>query len=415
MNLVERHIIKPTSSRYRELDSICLLSKNLYNQALYRIKQEYLTSGKVVRYNDLEKGFRENGQVDYTALPNNSSQQILMVLDKNIKSYFGLLKRWKKSKTSLSGCPKFPNYKDKERGRNLVIFTINQFKIKAGGVIYFPKKSGLSPIKTTIREGIQQVRVLPQASCYVIEVVYTVADVEMRSGDINASIDLGLNNLAAVTFSNSSDSLLINGRGIKSVNQYYKKRRSELQSDLMRKHGKKSSNAILRLTRKRNDKVRDLLHKSSRLVVNELINRGVSELVVGLNKEWKQGINIGSRSNQSFSSVPHSEFIEQLRYKCALAGINVITNEESYTSKTSAIDLEPMEKQDVYAGKREKRGMFRSKDGLRINADVNGSLNIGRKVFGDEYARAYLADRGYGRYPVRLNPDKCIRKTSLLG
>ncbi len=408
MKLVERHIISKNHKSFNLVDKICFLSKNLYNAALYHIKQEYQLSGKMIRYNELEKAFRLSKQSDYFALPNNSSQQTLMLLDKNMKSYFNLLKKYKKSKTLLSGCPKFPKYKDKIKGRNIIIFTCNQFKLK-DGFIHFPKKSNLLPFKTLVGENkIQQVRIIPHASCYVIEVVYEKKEKELIKNNNKASIDLGLNNLAALTFNNNIQSYLVNGRGIKSVNQYYNKKKANLQSDLKKRHNKNNSKKITHLTNKRNNKIKDYLHKSSRFVVNKLKENNISELVVGLNKEWKQSINIGKQNNQAFCTIPHTEFIEQLKYKCQLEGINVLVNEESYTSKTSALDLEPVHKQEIYVGKRLKRGMFKSKEGIIINADINGSLNIGRKVFGDEFIKEFIINRGYGYYPIRVNSDKYI-------
>lgn len=408
MKIVERHIISKNHKSFDFIDKLCFLSKNLYNAALYHIKQEYQQSGKMIRYNDLEKIFRLSKQSDYFALPNNSSQQILMLLEKNLKSYFCLLKKYKKSKILLSGCPKFPKYKDKIKGRNIIIFTCNQFRLKDGN-IHFPKKSNLLPIKTLIcNNKIQQIRIIPQQSCYVIEVVYQKKEKELIKNNNKASIDLGLNNLVALSFNNTIQSYLINGRGIKSINQYYNKKKASLQSDLKKRHNKNSSKKIIQLTNKRNNKIKDYLHKSSRFVVNKLKENNISELVVGLNKEWKKSINITGQNNQAFCMIPHTGFIEQLKYKCQLEGISVLIKEESYTSKTSALDLEPTQKQEKYVGKRIKRGMFKSKEGILLNADINGSLNIGRKAFGDEFVKGFIADRGYGYYPIRVNSDKYV-------
>ena len=404
MNLTERHIINPNHHIYDNIDNMCFLSKNLYNAVLFYIKQHYLETGKVLRFNEIDKYFRESKQHDYHQLPNNTSQQIMMVLDRNIKSYFALLKKWKKDNKSLNGCPKFPKYKHKTKGRNLLVFTSNQFKIKNGNQIFFPKKSGIPPIITKIKDtsSIKQVRIVPQNSCYVVEVVYEVQEKEFVNNENKASIDLGVNNLATVTFNNSKDSLIINGKPLKSNNQFYNKQKAKLQSDLEKRHNKKSSNRLNRLHNNRNNKINDYIHKSSRKVVDYLISNNISEVVVGYNKEWKQNLNLGSRTNQNFSSIPYNKFIEQLVYKCKLVGINVIKREESYTSKCSAIDNEPLCKKEVYYGRRVKRGMYKTKDGIKLNADVNGSLNIGRKVFGDGFVEKYRTDRGYGYYPVKV-------------
>jgi IS605 OrfB family transposase len=145
-------------------------------------------------------------------------------------------------------------------------------------------------------------------------------------------------------------------------------------------------------------------------VVDLLVKQDISELVIGYNKEWKQNVSIGKKNNQNFCSIPHQRFIEQLKYKCLLKGINVLINEESYTSKCSALDKETIKFHENYVGERVYRGLFKSKEGKYLNADINGSLNIGRKVFGDSYVDEhlcsldnYLTDRGYVYYPIKVN------------
>jgi len=155
-----------------------------------------------------------------------------------------------------------------------------------------------------------------------------------------------------------------------------------------------------KLTEKRNNKVKDLLHKKSRQLVNKLKEDRIKNLVIGYNKEWKNGINLGRKTNQTFVSIPYTRFIDMIKYKCTLEGINVIINEESYTSKCSALDLEPVKKQEVYLGRRIKRGLFKTSNGILINSDINGALNIGRKVFGDDYFNP--ANRGFVLNPVKI-------------
>jgi putative transposase len=218
MILVERHIVAKGKKQFKEVDDLCFLSKNLYNAALYHIRQEYFSSGRIIRYHELEKHFKESNQPDYRPLPIHSSQQTLLLLDRNLSSFLSLLKRWKKAPSSLPGCPKFPRYKHKTKGRNVVAFTYAQVRIK-NGLIYFPKKSGLAPLKTNLTS-LKQVRLIPQASCYVMEVVYEGKAKERIQNGNKASIDLGVNNLATLTFNNSNKSYLINGRPLKSINQY---------------------------------------------------------------------------------------------------------------------------------------------------------------------------------------------------
>jgi putative transposase len=341
---------------------------------------------------------------NYRALPIHTSQQTLLQLDKNIKSFLGLLKKWKRDPSSLLTCPRFPRYKHKTKGRNVVLFTYQQVRIK-NGLIYFPQKTGLAPLKTK-QTHLKQVRIVPQASCYAVEVVYEGKPKEMILTGNKASIDLGVNNLATLTFNNSNKSYLINGRPLKFINQYYNKKKATLQSQLKKRHERHESHQTSKLTQKRNHKINDYLHKSSKILVEKLKENQVSQLVIGYNKAWKQNISIGKVNNQKFVSIPFFKFVEQLRYKCLLEGIQVLTQEESYTSKCSALDREPIKKHQCYQGRRIKRGLFISREGKLINADVNGSLNIGRKAVGDEYASIFSTNRGYGYYPVSITPHK---------
>lgn len=180
--------------------------------------------------------------------------------------------------------------------------------------------------------------------------------------------------------SNVTKPFIINGKPLKSINQYWNKERARLQSLL---GDKKTSKRIQSITNKRNNKVKDYLHKSSRKLVDFLVSNNISTLVVGYNEEWKQGVNLGKRNNQSFVFIPYYTLIEQLEYKCRLEGINFILTEESYTSKCSFLDNEEVCKHEKYLGKRIKRGLFKSKEGKLINADLNGSLNILKKVVGE--------------------------------
>jgi len=240
----------------------------------------------------------------------------------------------------------------------------------------------------TRKTNIQQCRIVPKLDSYVIEIVYNVGDVKEKEDNKKyCGVDIGLNNLATLS-SNDREykAKIINGRPLKSINQYYNKKLAYYKSILEKRNGKKSSNRTSRLTNKRNNKVNDYLHKASRYIVNDLVNSGINTIVIGNNKEWKQEINIGSKNNQNFVSIPHSTFIQKIEYKARLEGIRVIITEESYTSKCSFLDLEEMVKKEVYLGKRVKRGLFVSSKGVKINADLNGSYNIIRKVSSEAFA-----------------------------
>jgi IS605 OrfB family transposase len=400
MRLVEKHIIKDGHRNFDELDKVCFLSKNLYNKANYLIRQQFIHSGKWIRYHQLQKTLQSGNDGDYTALPRKVSQQVLMLLDKNWKSFFKAIKVWKSDKSKFTGKPKLPRYKHKTKGRNLVIYTIQAIskKKQKNGIISL---SGTHIQIQTKQTHTQQVRVIPGNRQYVIEIIYNKKEVELKHLDKTkiAGIDLGLNNLATVTSNQNIRPLLINGRPLKSMNQYYNKKKALYQSFV----AGKSSNRIRKLTNKRNRKVDNYLHHASRYIVGHLINYGIGTVVIGQNKQWKTEINIGCRNNQNFVSIPHLKLFQMIQYKCQLVGIDIITTEESYTSKCSFIDFEPIQKHETYSGKRKYRGLFVSGNGTKINADCNGSGNIIRKEFPNAFADGI---EGVVVHPIRITPYK---------
>lgn len=239
-----------------------------------------------------------------------------------------------------------------------------------------------------------------------MEVVYEVKDTDiLYDNNRYAGIDLGINNLATIT-SNVSQSYIVNGRPVKSINQYYNKVKSNLQSKLK---DKLTSKKIQKLTFKRNCKIKDYFHKSTSYIVNQLVSDSINTVVIGQNKDWKQDINIGSKNNQSFTSIPHNMFTNMLKYKCRLNGINIVCIEESYTSKSSFLDSDPIlslkDKKVNFSGQRIKRGLYRSSNGSIINADVNGSFNILRRFVLKEVGDVSLlpADRGFVFNPIRIS------------
>src|ERR1035437_765480 len=403
MILVEQHIINKANSCWKQFDNLCFLSKNLYNASLYLSKQNYLESGKVLRYDDFERIFRESKNPDYFGLLTTSSQQILRVFDKNVKSFFSLLKKDKKKKRSLNGCPQFPKYKDKIKGRNIMIFAgANQIRFRNNFII-FPTKLNIKSFKTNILEGskINEVRIIPKSNCYVLEIVYEKLEKEIVLNNNKSAIDLGINNLITLTTNTLLNPLIISGKPIKSINQYYNKKKGQEQSRLKKNHNKNTSNSLINFTTKRNNKIKDYLHKSSRIIVNYLKENQITSLVVGYNKEWKQNVNLGKKNNQNFVNIPYDKLLSMLDYKCKLEGIEYIEREESYTSICSSLDNEEIKKQEIYLGKRIKRGLFKSQTGKLINSDVNGSLNIGRKEFGDSYFNN-STNRGLVFNPIKI-------------
>jgi len=313
------------------------------------------------------------------------SQQILMILDKNWKSFFEAVKAYKVDDSKFTGRPKLPQYKDKVKGRNILVYTIQAISSKQlkKGII---KLSGTNIlIKTQVNpERLCQVRLVPKSDSYVIEVIYNEPEstVEQIQKEAVASIDLGLNNLVALTSNQSVFTpLLINGRPLKSLNQFYNKRKAQLQSQL--KGSSKTSSRIQSLTRWIDQKVDNYLHCSSRLIINILVARKIGTLVIGKNLQWKSEISLGKQTNQNFVSVPHARLIEMLEYKAELVGITVLQQEESYTSKANFLALDPIPvygkagTNDVaFSGKRIKRGLYKTSADQLINSDVNAAYNI---------------------------------------
>lgn len=404
MKLVEQHIVLKSNSNWKRIDELCFLSKNLYNSALYETKKEFKETGKFLRYKQLESYLKNKTEYnDYRTLTPVTAQQTLLLLDKNLKSYFALLRKWKKNKKSLSGCPQFPKYKHKTKGRNPIILTASNSLRCDGDTIIFPNALKLNSIKTKIKntESIKQLRIIPRSSHYVIEIIYEVETSPIISSSNYAAIDLGINNLMTLVKNNSDNPIIINGKPLKSMNKYWNKLKGKEQSHLQKNWNKKSSNKLNGINLKRNNKVKDYLHKSSRFIVDYLIKNQISILVVGYNTNWKTEVDLGKRLNQTFVQIPYLTLLNQLKYKCAMAGIELIVSKEHYTSKCSAFDREPICKRESYVGQRTKRGLFLTSSGFKINADVNGAFNIGRKVIGDEFIPA---DIGLVVNPIKVTP-----------
>lgn len=378
MQLVEQHIIKKSDPLYKELDKMCFLSKNLYNQSLYRVRQYYFENKKYLTYANNVNCLTQEQQVDYISLPRKVSQWVCKQVDQNFKSFFASLKS-----KNVNHKVRIPQYLDKN-GRNILIFTnqaISQKELKQG----YLKLSGCENKIKVLHNNVQQVRVIPQANRYMIEIIYSIPDVEYKTNVNYVGIDLGLNNLATVG-GNTIAPIIINGRPLKSINQFYNKKLSKLKSrqDLC-KNKTVNKKKIQTLTNKRNNKIKDYLHKASRILVNQLVSNDISTIVIGHNKEWKQDINIGKQNNQKFVQIPFNTFIHMITYKAQMKGIKVIQREESYTSKCSFMDYEVICKHEKYKGNRIKRGLYKTQTGRLINADLNGALNILKKEISNAF------------------------------
>ena len=229
----------------------------------------------------------------------------------------------------------------------------------------------------------QQVRVIPKENGkLIIEIIYEQECKNKKNNDRIASIDLGIDNIVSMVTSDGN-ATLYNGKQIKSINQWMNKIISKAKSECEKINKCKTSKKIKRLYEKRENIMNDLFHKLSKDIVNKLDEKEIGTLVVGYNKEWKQGVNLGHKTNQAFVQIPFNGFIEKLKYKCELLGIDFILQEESYTSKCDSLAKEEIVKHEIYFGRRVKRGLFQSSTKKLINADINGALNIMRKVVGD--------------------------------
>lgn len=397
MILVERHTISRNHKHWQEIDNLSFLSKNLYNAANYICRQYFFKSSKKYSLPDLYKLTKD--LVDYRALPTKVSKQIIKRLVSTWTGYFEARKEWKKNPSKFLGEPRIPKYKDKTKGRNTVIY-YHESVYKAGlkkGICHLSMSDIKIPTKI---DKVVEVRLVPRPTCYVVEIVYEKEEEKQSNSPYIAGIDLGLTNLVALTSNQPGfRPMLINGRPLKSVNQFYNKIKSKLQSILGEE--RKSSKRIQTITAYRNNYANNYLHNTSRTIVNLLKATDIGTLVIRKNENWKQNLNIGKKNNQSFIQISHARLIDQITYKCQLAGILVVVTEESYTSKCSALDLEPIQKHSTYVGKRVKRGLFKSAIGIFLNADCNGSANIVRKVFPNAFANGIAS---VAVTPIKVQP-----------
>ena len=370
IQLTQQIQISDKSSKFAQLDELCFLSKNLYNVALYHIRQYYKETGKYLSYYELAKKLSDSNNLDYRAMPcAQSAQQVLRQVDSQYKAFYAAIK----SKKMQGKKVRLPKYKDKENGRNIFVYT-NQCAKVYNGIVYLKTKQGTLSFKTVAYK-IQQVRLVPKANHIVVEIIYNKECEAKQDNSRYASIDLGLDNLCTIT-SNTTQSIIVDGKCLKSINHHYNKTKAKLQSKL--KQGKHSSKRISSLTLRRNRKVKDYMHKVSRKIVEYMEANSLNTLFVGKNVGWKDSINLGKTNNQNFVSIPYNMLIQMLEYKCKIAGINIVIVNEAYTSKCSFLDKEKICRHDSYVGRRVKRGLFISSSSIMINADVNGSMNIMR-------------------------------------
>ncbi len=410
MKLVERHVITKNHPFWSEIDHKAFLSKNLFNLANYYYRQYFFEYQKKLNFTELYHQVSKSD--DYQALPTKLSKQIIRRLDQSWTSYFAALREWKKQPNKFLGKPKIPKYKHKTKGRNILPYPKKSIYKKAlkKGICHLSMSEIEIPTSQT---EIIEARIVPKSSCYIIEIVYEKSE-EITENKQVAGVDLGVNNLIAVTTNQTGISpLLIKGRPLKAINTFYNKQRSCLQSQLKTNHNQSNSPKLKKLTHKRNCRVENYLHTASKRVIDWCVNHEIGILIIGHNQTWKQEVKLGKKNNQQFVNIPHYRLIEMLTYKAQLIGIKVIITEESYTSQSSCLDGDKLpkygEKKPKFSGKRVTRGLYKTRGNKLLNADVNGSLNIIKKVIPDVFDQGI---KGLPFNPVVVDP---LRTTKLSG
>ena len=432
MLLTEQHIIKSNDWRYEPLIQLLQLSNNIANTAHYVIRQHYFhvtgqnytediasdAKFKYVNYLSMDRILKDTKNKCYRNLPANTAQEVLKAVDRQWHSFFELMQLFKEGK--LENRPSIPHYR-KKGGTFLVVYNAMTFKSQKSfnrdGSFKLPKCK--IPLQIINFKTCKQVRIILKTNYIVIENIYESEVKEIKADNKRyLSIDLGINNLATCV-SNVSRSFIIDGKYIKSVNQFYNKEVARLKSILENSKQGKTSRRIQRLGEKRHFIIKDYFHKASRFIINYCVENDINTIVIGKNKQWKNECNIGSVNNQNFVQIPHNLLVSMLTYKAQLVGINVVEQEESYTSKCSFFDNDYIPTYGVdddklqSTGRRVKRGCYKTSTGFKFNADVNGSLNILRKCLNVLVDREVSseeiisqASRGLVVNPVRLRFDK---------
>jgi putative transposase len=375
MQLAEQHIIRRGDKRFAVLDEACFHAKNIYNAALYQLRQQWFAEGRCMSYTQQEKRFKQKDLLPDQVLPMKVVQHVLKNLHHDWDSFWAASSEYAVHPEKFKVRPRLPHYKEKTKGRTTIIFTdqaISRVALQKRAVVL----SGLNVSIKTRQRHVDQVRVVPHSSHYTVEVVYSKSVEKVVLDDtLYAGVDIGVDVLAALTSNKPGFApILVNGRPLKALNQFYNKCKAALQSDLP--ESVYTSHRLQALTFARNRRIDSLLHLVSAYIVAVLVREGIGTLVIGKNDGWKQDVDMGKRGNQNFVNIPHARFIDMLTYKAQMVGIKVTLTQESHTSKCSFLDREPICHHDKYMGKRIQRGLFRADDGRTIQADLNASYNI---------------------------------------
>ena len=392
MLLVESHIINES----KELNELTFKCKNLYNKANYILRNEFISTGKYISKFDMFTVCKDIEE--YKCLPVRIARGVLRTLDGNWQSFFSCIKKWRSNKQLFKAKPNLPKYLPKNGKFTALFYETAILKPKNGKIGLSSLKLRI-PVQTTGK--LIEVQVVPiKTNKFKINIIYDFKEQPLKKDNKQyCSVDLGLNNLMTITSNKAGiKPIVVNGRPLKSINQFYNKQKSNYQSTLPK--NVKTSKRIQKLTFKRDCKINDYLHKSTDFLVKFCLQNELNTLVIGYNEQWKQGVNIGRVNNQNFVQIPYYKVIQMLTYKCEKHGIIFKTNEESYTSKCSFLDNEEITKHEVYVGKRIKRGLFQSANNTLINADVNGSYNILKKAIPNAFVDGI---EGVAVHPYRVN------------
>lgn len=394
MFLTQSNVIRHLSKdEYAMLAEMCRYSNNLYNVALYNIRQYYFSEKKFLTY---ESNYHEcKVNENYGLLQAGVAQQTLKVADRSFKSFFNLIKKAKSGEYRFQDI-KIPHYRDKG-GMFVLVLSTNAINIK-DGFLQIPMSRAFSKahagklIKITFPERladkkIKEVRIIPifKGQYFKIQYVYEQAEQNLNLSQDNAlAIDIGLENFATC-ITTIGTSFIMDGRKLKSINQYWNKRKAQLQS-IADKQKNKSTKLIQCITTKRNNRAKDYVRKTAKYIVNYCINNNIGTIICGYNSDFKRSINLGKMTNQQFTQISFGSLREQLSSLCEQYGMRYIEQEESYTSKASFLDLDEIPVYNPeqpytgkFSGKRIHRGLYRYSDGRIANADLNGAANIMNK------------------------------------
>ena len=390
MYLTLKQQVKHLSKKeFKNLKYLCHIAKNLKNQAIYNVRQHYFKNKKYLSYNENYKMLKNSE--NYMNLNSNMAQQILKEVDESFKSFFALLKLTKNGQYNSK--IKLPNYLAKDGFTTLIIGFV---RLK-DDMLIVPYSNSFKKTHQEVKvklpsvlkdKKIKEIRIIPKQHSRYFEIQYTyeVKEIQRELNKENVlGIDLGIDNLCTCV-TNAGASFIIDGRKLKSINQYYNKINAKLQSIKDKQKIERTTLRQKRITRKRNNRINDYLSKAARTIVNYCLNNDIGKLVLGYNEDFQRNSNIGSINNQNFVNIPYGKLRDKLIYLCKLYGIEFKLQEESYTSKASFFDRDKIPIYDkenlqeyIFSGKRIKRGLYQTSTGKLINADCNGALNILRK------------------------------------